>query len=242
MSRALPLQAPKPTIPFLVSVSAVGLFAILAAAICVPTPVVEWDWVIVAWMARHDSARLREVMTLVSAMHSSGAVAGYCSAMAVCLFVARDRFWAWVALLGIPCGMLLNLLLKHLFLRPRPGFADAHETLTTYSFPSGHTMAATMLYGLVVCLLLRERPSGMRSVAMTLCAAAIALVGLSRICLGVHYLSDVVGAVLEGTALLASLLVWQRRRTLAAQKPGLDGRERLYLTFARLRRWLALDF
>jgi len=58
------------------------------------------------------------------------------------------------------CPLLLNKLLKYAFHRARPHFDDPILTLTSYSFPSGHTMMATVLYGVVAAYLLAKTRAG----------------------------------------------------------------------------------
>jgi undecaprenyl-diphosphatase len=101
--------------------------------------------------------------------------------------------------------MLLNVGLKHIFHRARPHFDDPLLTLATYSFPSGHTASATVLYGLLACYLVAHSRSRARSVAIVAAAACmVGLVALSRMYLGVHYLSDVLAAAAEGCAWVAT--------------------------------------
>jgi undecaprenyl-diphosphatase len=95
-------------------------------------------------------------------------------------------------------------------------------TLTTYSFPSGHTAAATVFYGLIACFLLsRVRAWPARAGIVAACCLMVALVALSRMYLGVHYLSDVLAAAAEGAAWLATCITavstLQRRRIARAR-------------------------
>ena len=111
-------------------------------------------------------------------------------------------------------GALLNIGLKHLFERGRPVLDDPLFTLPTYSFPSGHAMASTVFYGLLATYFWQNRAT--RPWALIAIGAAtlmVALVCLSRVYLGLHYLSDVLGGVAEGVAWLAlSSIVWHRFR------------------------------
>jgi undecaprenyl-diphosphatase len=107
--------------------------------------------------------------------------------------------------------------LKLAFYRPRPHFDDPILSLTGYSFPSGHTMAATVLYGILAVLLVTKVKRKRSKVLIALAASLlIALVGFSRMYLGAHYLSDVLGAIAEGLAwmslcLTAMYSVWRQR-------------------------------
>ncbi len=119
------------------------------------------------------------------------------------VFLIWKRRFYWLAALWLSVfgGMLLNLQLKSIFHRARPSFSNPVITLTGYSFPSGHTMAATVLYTVVAAYLLtRVRNRSTRGLVIGAAALLISIVGFSRIYLGAHYLSDVLGAIAEGLA------------------------------------------
>jgi membrane-associated phospholipid phosphatase len=91
--------------------------------------------------------------------------------------------------------------------------------LKDYGFPSGHTMIATLLYGLLAVLLVRTlRSAPWRRVVVGVAGAVILLVGISRMYLGAHYLSDILAAMAAGVAWLAlcltavGTLCYRRRR------------------------------
>jgi undecaprenyl-diphosphatase len=134
------------------------------------------------------------------------------------------HYWLVACLVAVPGGMLLNVALKHVFRRARPSFDDPLLTLATYSFPSGHTAAATVFYGLLACYLVRRLPGwGGRALAVAAAVFMVALVALSRMVLGAHYLSDVLAATAEGAAWLAicitSVATLHRRRLARGQAP-----------------------
>lgn len=89
-----------------------------------------------------------------------------------------------------------NILLKRIFQRERPNFLQMIIE-DGYSFPSGHTMAALSLYGIISFLMWRHIPkqSG-RIILICISALFILAIGISRIYLGAHYPSDVAGAYL----------------------------------------------
>lgn len=111
---------------------------------------------------------------------------------------------------------LLNALLKQGFIRPRPSAYPLIE-ISGYSFPSGHTMAAFSLYaGIILLLVPHLRSSPLRNLLKLFCSFMILMVALSRIYLGVHYPTDIIGGIFASYSLLALLaLVFQfGRRTL----------------------------
>jgi len=104
-------------------------------------------------------------------------------------------------------GVLINVMLKTAYERSRPHFDDPLVTLGTYSFPSGHTAAATIFYGtLAAFLVTRYRNPRIRVGIVAAAVAMIVLVALSRMYLGAHYLSDVTAAAASSTAWLVLCL------------------------------------
>jgi undecaprenyl-diphosphatase len=137
--------------------------------------------------------------------------------LAVLLVVVwrRCRSLALVLLLATVARPLLEWTLKNLVDRPRPNF-DRMVSGDGPSFPSGHPMAAVALWGLVpplVALLTHRRTLWWLSVVIS--GVVIGLVSASRIYLGVHWLSDVVGALMLGSLYLLAvewLLDWHHER------------------------------
>jgi undecaprenyl-diphosphatase len=124
--------------------------------------------------------------------------------------VLHHRFelilFAWVVL----GSELLNLFLKMIFHRSRPilhRIIDANG----FSFPSGHSMAAFAMYGILSFLLWRHIPSRLGRIILLIGSAfVIWMIGISRIYLGVHYPSDVLGGFLaSGCWLAASIWFYQ---------------------------------
>ena len=113
----------------------------------------------------------------------------------------------WVSLVtfvvAVPGGMLLNELVKILVHRPRPFAAGPFVDWAGYSFASGHTIGATLLYG-QIALFLVPVIKARRWRMLTKCSVVllVVLVGFSRIALGAHYLSDVLAAMALGSAWL----------------------------------------
>ena len=146
-------------------------------------------------------------MLAITHLHSTVAVS--CYAIAVAIFLARQRRWRSLVtvIVTVAGGLTLNVLMKLAFQRPRPSFDNPLLTLNTYSFPSGHVTGSTIFYGLCLAWVYRRtRLLRWRLTALSFAIAALALVGLSRMYLGVHYLSDVVAAFAEGIAWLALCL------------------------------------
>jgi undecaprenyl-diphosphatase len=180
-------------------------------------PLTLIDAQINTWLHLHRSPWLTTVFLRITSLGSTIPVICITVAAGLYLLWKRQLHWLAAVWLSVFGGMLLNKFLKYVFQRPRPFFDDPILKLTSYSFPSGHTMAATVLYGVLAVLLVtkvKRRPS---KVLVALSASLlIALVGFSRMYLGAHYLSDVLGAIAEGLAWMSLCLtavhsIWRRR-------------------------------
>ena len=159
------------------------------------------------WLHAHRSPQLTTTFLVITALGST--LPASCIAVVVGLYLLwrRQTYWVAAVWLSVFGGMLLNKFLKYVFHRPRPHFDDPILALTSYSFPSGHTMAATVLYGVLAAYLVsRTRDWRWRSLIILSSSILILLVAFSRVYLGAHYLSDVLAAMAEGLAWLSLCL------------------------------------
>jgi undecaprenyl-diphosphatase len=159
---------------------------------------------VIAWFQDRASPGLTRIAWIVTAL---GSVAFITAGSIVTAFVLIRRgyiyrFLAVVVTMG--GGSLLNILLKQFFHRQRPVLENPLVTLSSFGFPSGHTMGATLLFGLLALLIAHSTRWAWRHRIFAFAGAAllIALVGVSRIYLGAHYLTDVLGAIALGLAWL----------------------------------------
>lgn len=208
-------------LPLFVFVAAVLVFAAIAANVVSGGRLTTLDADIAGWLHRHATPALTAFMRIVSDLDSTFAVA--CYATAIALFQATRQRWRRVATLVVCVGgvLALNVLIKNAFQRPRPTFDDPLLTLATYSFPSGHVAGSTVLYGLFVLWVFGRTPRlHWRVLAIDGALLVVALVALSRMVLGVHYLSDVAAAFAEGVAwltLCVSVMAVARPRNAAVR-------------------------
>lgn len=99
----------------------------------------------------------------------------------------------WCSVLNLGLVVLLNQTMKFAIQRPRPDVLRLTD-VSGFSFPSGHSMAAMAVFGLLAWCVWRYEKNPRRRIAlMCLLALVIVMVGISRIYLGAHYASDVLG-------------------------------------------------
>jgi membrane-associated phospholipid phosphatase len=122
------------------------------------------------------------------------------------LFVWRRhhvRLAVFLAVTGMGGGAL-NSLLKAAVDRPRPSLADPVAVAGGHSFPSGHAMSSTVVYGALLLVFLPVVARRARPLLIGAVVVLVAGIGFSRLALGVHYISDVLGGFVLGLAWLAA--------------------------------------
>lgn len=119
------------------------------------------------------------------------------------------RWWSvLVSVVVVIGGTLVDTLVKVLVARPRPHLFHQPIQANGYSFPSGHSVGATTLLLLVGFLTWHvSRSRGLTAAVTVVCMGLAGLIGLSRVVLGVHWPSDVVGGFALGSAWLAAMVL-----------------------------------
>ncbi len=123
----------------------------------------------------------------------------------VLLWIRRQRAAAVLVAVAIGGAAALSGIFKVLVNRGRPVVAVPVEHAGSASFPSGHALTSFVAVGVLLILLLPPRSHRHRALLVTGAVLLAAAVGFSRLLLGVHYPSDVLGSWLIGTALLLIL-------------------------------------
>jgi membrane-associated phospholipid phosphatase len=203
----------------------VRTLAISALALVLLTVLVATGWSPLLRLDRDVAARLHEVALdhpgLVRAADigetvlSPNVFRGLVVVLAVWLLwrgQARLAFWA---VLAMTVGGLAGILGKLLLARPRPQFTDAVGHATGYGYPSGHAINAAL--GVLVILAIVLPRIRHRAAAIVFGALVVILTSLDRMVLGVHYLTDVVGACLAALVVVAATaLAWPPRQGRSA--------------------------
>lgn len=195
------------TVGVLLLIGASWLFGGIAEDVLTGDPLTVMDQNVADWFHERRTPGLTAVMQFVSGLASFTWVTGIALVTAFVLW--RKRCWYRLLALGlvVPGGAVMGVLLKIIFHRPRPSFEGSFLTFHGYSFPSGHTMAASLLYGLLAVFAVMALEAWRWRVGAVLGALVmVLLVGFSRVYLGAHYLSDVLGAAAAGLAWLVLCL------------------------------------
>lgn len=164
--------------------------------------IVAADSALTHWIQGHDTEWGEVFFTGVSLL---GAPLLALILMIAALMYARQRDFVRSASLpmALVSGAALNALLKHVFHRGRPEFATEFITHASWSFPSGHAMESMVGYGMLLGVVWHGiQGSGRRRMAAVGVGLLVFLIGVGRVYLGVHYLTDVIAGWLAGGAWL----------------------------------------
>ncbi|MEU8775523.1 phosphatase PAP2 family protein [Streptomyces sp. NPDC048606] len=126
------------------------------------------------------------------------------AALVVWLLARRAwRLAAWAGVTSVS-GALIGFLVKNVVERARPHLPEPVSHAPGFSFPSGHAMTAMTTCAVLLLVLLPLVPRRLRAVPWALAATAVLGVGYTRVALGVHWVSDVVGGWLLGLAVVTA--------------------------------------
>src|SRR5258705_4434721 len=193
-------------------VSAIGAFAVLTLMVAT-IPSFAIDLQITRTLQSINSPLFAELMRLIS---WPGFSPQSYIISALIVLVIYSFGWQWEALTALVAALrtpLVNVLVKELIRRPRPTIDLVHvfRILDSYSFPSGHVMFYVGFFGFIwflVFTLLKR--SLIRTLLLTFLGSLTVLVGISRIYLGQHWASDVLGAYLLGSIMLVGIIQFYR--------------------------------
>lgn len=205
----------------LMATLAVALFVLIAYAVVVghepgPTPGDETAAEIAAQLRTHFLTSVAKVITFFGSGGFTSGLAAVCAAL-----LAWRRRWAefWVLVVGMALIQLGVVWIKDAVARPRPTEQLVH--VSGYSYPSGHAAHSILYVWLAFTMVLRLRPGMARAAAVLTAGIAIAAaIGLSRVYLGVHYLSDVSGGWALGAAVFSFCAAVGLVVTQVRQNPG----------------------
>ena len=214
--------------------TAVGIFLIVGAIVAIIGTVgfaalaevvregytQQFDTAVLRWLGAHHTPTLTTIMTEVTPLGTGVVVLTVVGITTAFLWHTEHKHSARMLLAATAGNILLNNVLKLFFDRARPSVFEWGTQAASSSVPSGHAMSATVVYGTVAYLLARlQKHRWARTITLLLAVIMVALICLTRLYLGVHYPSDVLGGIIVGLAwsgfcmatLEASLALARRR-------------------------------
>ena len=185
------------------------LFTIIPAIIFIKftTEIIEqelskFDYIVYNQIYSIASYKITNIMKFISNCGSSLVIISIAIISIIILIIHKDKIYWKMLILNLLTSSGMNLALKNTFLRPRP---DINRLVAEsgYSFPSGHSMISLCFYGYFIYLIINNMNSKFKYFISILLSILILLIGISRIYLGVHYASDVIGGFFAGMSILA---------------------------------------
>ncbi len=193
------------TIGLAVFALGVWLFGGLLEEVLDNATLVHWDLAASSWIHSTNTPAGVRLFVAITDIGSPVAMGVIATIGVIVTFVRGHRLlaYAWAAAAG--GGAIVDGILKYAIHRTRPEYAAAFLHGTSYSFPSGHAMGSIIGYGFLAyaIVLTGKRAGWHRNMVFSAAALLTFLIGMSRVYIGVHYPSDVVGGWAAGLAWLA---------------------------------------
>jgi membrane-associated phospholipid phosphatase len=181
----------------LIAAAALG-FGLVADMVTTQTGLYRWDASAAAWGADHATATSTRVLGLITWLGATVTVLAVTVALGVLEFLRRRRLAVLGFLLTVVVGQnLIANTVKGLVDRERPPVPHLAPS-SGFSFPSGHTAAAAATWAAVALVLGRGRPLAVKAWLAAGAAVLTVAVASSRVLLGVHWLTDVIGGAALG--------------------------------------------
>lgn len=194
------------TVGLIISVAALWLFGGVTEDVIHHDPLTQFDVILLNWFHQHTSPSGFKIFAAISWLGSALVLTTL--GVLVALFLIIRTNWlllaAWTAALA-GTG-ILSVALKHIIQRPRPVYAAAFLHSYSHSFPSGHALGSLIGYGMLAYLLAGfwAKRRGAQIGVVAAAALLVTAVGFSRLYLGVHYFSDVIGGYAAGVVWLSA--------------------------------------
>jgi undecaprenyl-diphosphatase len=218
------------TIGLALSLGALWIFAGITEDVVNHDPLTVLDLRIADWFVARATSGGQNVAVAFSLAGSPVSMAALALAGAAILALRKRwvLFTGWLA--AFAGGGVLDWALKVTIRRPRPPGAEAFLHGASFSFPSGHSMGSLIGFGMLAYLLVAfVAQRWWAKIAIGVAGGLLVLaIGLSRLYLGVHYFSDVIGGFAAGTVWLSACIsgceVALRQKHLTPWEVGLDRR------------------
>ncbi|HEY3670736.1 MAG TPA: phosphatase PAP2 family protein [Acidimicrobiia bacterium] len=174
------------------------ILGVLAFLVRSNSALLHFDRSIAPWGEEHMTSFAQSMLDFVTSFGSTGVIVGFTVGVLVVEMIRRPSRWLPLFLIAVTIGQtIMSTQIKNLLDRVRPTANPIAHTLGP-SFPSGHTTGAAACFAAFALVLGRGRS---RNVQSLLAGAAVFIaiaVAASRVLLGVHWLSDVIGGLALG--------------------------------------------
>jgi len=191
-----------PEVGILIVILCMALFAILATNVINNETLIQTDERIA--QALHQQARHGPwvILLVLYGFSAAGREGVVFFLLALSIIWIRQKRWRELTMLiyGVAGAEALFQALSGNINRHRPVFPDPIETINGPGFPSGHVTTSIILYGLILYLLWPKLSPKWRKIGPFLVLLFVGLIGLARMYIGTHYMTDILGGLLAGLA------------------------------------------
>ncbi|HEY0686326.1 MAG TPA: phosphatase PAP2 family protein [Steroidobacter sp.] len=214
MARQLGIQV---LVSVAIAVTACLGFVEIADEIAVDEDLGQFDVALSAGLSRHASDEQLRIFAVLTDLGDKGFLIPLAGCIGLYLMFRRRWFLAITWIVATATGALMNTALKAIFERARPQWLHDFASADGWSFPSGHSSGAFIVYGLLGYLAVIHSPQRFHLPIAIMAMALIVCVGFSRVILQVHYFSDVLGGYAFGAAWVAA---WIAGLEAYRRRPG----------------------
>lgn len=142
-----------------------------------------------------------KIYKIITFFGSTKFMVGLCVLLLVLFIILKKNIYGYIISGTLIFSTIMNNVIKVIIRRERPIHMIVKET--TFSFPSGHTMASVSMYGILIYLINKTNMNKKLKIVLSIILGLIPLmVATSRIYLGAHYFSDILGAIILSTIVL----------------------------------------
>ena len=149
-----------------------------------------YDSAILLWFNRIATPELDSIMVFLTNLGGVIAIGSVAVGLIVYLLHKRRTYAALMVAFGVGGAAIINLVLKSIFERVRPDLWSQIITEVSFSFPSGHAMGSSALALSIIVILWRTK---WRLISIIIGGIYVVVIGMTRLYLGVHYPTDVIG-------------------------------------------------
>lgn len=179
------------------------IVAFILLSICVTFELtLNFDNAIYEFLTFNINNLMTNFYKAITFLGSTGFIVFLCIFFLILFIFLKKKNYGIIISCVLIVSTLVNNLLKIIFCRERPNVLKL-VVEDSYSFPSGHTMAAVSMYGILMYLILKSNINKKLKIMLSILLCIIPfMVAISRVYLGAHYITDIIGAYLMSIILL----------------------------------------
>lgn len=168
----------------------------------------EFDKIIYEFIISYKNNSITNIFKIITDLGDTIAII---SILILSFLLFKNKIYPKIMALNICCIVVINQILKHIIRRPRPEILRLVEE-SGFSFPSGHSMASFGFYGFIIYMIyISKLNKNLKIILISIFSLLILLIGISRIYLGVHYASDVVGGFIMSLICLLLVITFSKK-------------------------------